>query len=260
MSGWVAGAVVVGAAINSNAMSNASSSAANSAANANATNWNMYNQNVARMDPYVQAGAGSANALAAWNAPGGQGSQQFNYQDYMNTPGYQFQLQQGQQALDRSLGSRGVGVGTGEMQAQQQYGQGLASQYYQQAFGNFQTSQTNRFNQLASVAGMGENAAAGVGNNGLQTANISGQNSMNAAGGQIAASNSQANNLTGSINSLSNYYQMQQLMGNGNNQNGGGGTGGMSSGAGGAQGASDYWGNPANTYTGYDGSIINVGP
>ena len=94
------------------------------------------------------------------------------------------------------------------------YNQGVGSQYYQQAFNNFQTGQTNRFNQLASVAGMGENAAAGVGNNGLQTANMSGQNSMNAAGAQIAAANSQANNLTGSINSLSNYYQMQQLMGN----------------------------------------------
>ena len=216
----VATAIGASAVIGYAASSNAASSAANSANQANATNWSMYNQNVARMDPYVQAGAGSVDALNAWNAPGGQGSQQFNYQDYMDTPGYQFQLQQGQQALDRSLGSRGVGVGTGEMQAQQQYGQGLASQYYQQAFGNFQTSQTNRFNQLASVAGISENAAAGLGNNGLQVANANGQNLMNAAGGQIASSNSQANNLTGSINSLSNYYQMQQLMGNGNGSSG----------------------------------------
>ena len=203
-----------GAIITSNAMSNAASSAANSANQANATNWNMYNQNVARMQPYVDAGAGSVNALSAWNAPGGQGSQQFNYQDYLNSPAMAFQMQQGQQALDRSAASRGVALTPGTAMSEAAYNQGVGSQYYQQAFNNFQTGQTNRFNQLASVAGMGENAAAGVGNNGLQTANMSGQNSMNAAGAQIAAANSQANNLTGSINSLSNYYQMQQLMGN----------------------------------------------
>ena len=210
----VAAAIGASAVIGYAASSNAASSAANSANQANATNWNMYNQNVARMQPYVDAGAGSANSLSAWNAPGGQGSQQFNYQDYLDSPAMAFQMQQGQQALDRSAASRGVALTPGTAMSEAAYNQGVGSQYYQQAFNNFQTGQTNRFNQLASVAGMGENAAAGVGNNGLQVANMSGQNSMNAAGGQIAAANSQANNLTGSINGLSNYYQMQQLMGN----------------------------------------------
>ena len=203
-----------GAIMNSNAINNASSAQSASANQANATDWSMYNQNVARMDPYVQAGNTATGQLNAWNAPGGQGSQQFNYQDYLNSPAMAFQMQQGQQALDRSAASRGVALTPGTAMSEAAYNQGVGSQYYQQAFNNFQTGQTNRFNQLASVAGMGENAAAGVGNNGLQVANMSGQNSMNAAGGQIAAANSQANNLTGSINSLSNYYQMQQLMGN----------------------------------------------
>ena len=212
------GATAVGlgsAIINSNAISGAAQSQANSAANANATDWSMYNQNVARMDPYVQAGNTATGQLNAWNAPGGQGSQQFNYQDYLNSPAMAFQLQQGQQALDRSAAARGVGVSTGEMQAQTQYNQGVGSQYYQQAFNNFQTGQTNRFNQLASIAGMGENAAAGVGNNGLQTANITGQNTMNAANGQAAGTIANANNWNSSINNgmngLTNMYAMQNL-------------------------------------------------
>ena len=206
---------VAGAVINSNAISGAAQSQANSAANANATDWNMYNQNVARMDPYVQAGNTATGQLNAWNAPGGQGSQQFNYQDYLNSPAMAFQMQQGQLALDRSAASRGVAMTPGTAQSEAAYNQGIGSQYYQQAFNNFQTTQQNRFNQLASVAGMGENAAAGVGNNGLQTANITGQNTMNAANGAAAGSIANANNLTSAANSgmnnLSSMYMYNQM-------------------------------------------------
>ena len=211
---WIGAAVGVSSLItgmmNANAISDASNAQSQAAQNANNLQWGMYQQNQTNLQPYMQAGQGSAQGLADWNAPGGQGSQQFNYQDYMNTPGYNFQLQQGQQALDRSMAARGVGVSTGEMQAQQQFGTGLAAQGYQQAFGNFQTSQQNRFNQLASVAGMGENAAAQQGNNGLQTANIMGNNTMNAANGQGGAAIANANNwnstLNTGINAMTNGY------------------------------------------------------
>jgi len=206
-----------GAIMNSNAINNASSAQSASANQANATDWSMYNQNVARMDPYVQAGNTATGQLNAWNAPGGQGSQQFNYQDYLNSPAMAFQMQQGQLALDRSAASRGVAMTPGTAQSESAYNQGVGSQYYQQAFNNFQTGQTNRFNQLSAVAGMGENAAAQQGNNGLQTANIMGQNTMNAANGSAASQIANANlwngTLNNGVNALSNQYMMQNLMG-----------------------------------------------
>ena len=45
-----------------------------------------------------------------------------------NNPAYQFQLKQGQQALDRSSAARGMGYSGAQMKAAQEYGQGLASQ------------------------------------------------------------------------------------------------------------------------------------
>lgn len=235
-----------GAIMNSNAINNASSAQSASGNQANATDWSMYNQNVARMDPYVQAGNTATGQLNAWNAPGGQGSQQFNYQDYLNSPAMAFQMQQGQLALDRSAASRGVAMTPGTAQSEAAYNQGVGSQYYQQAFNNFQTGQTNRFNQLSAVAGMGENAAAGVGNNGLQTANITGQNTMNAANGAAAGSIADANNWNSALNSgmngLTNMYAMQNLFGG--QQGGIGGTPGQGSNPNsGAASFGNNWGN-----------------
>ena len=214
----IATAVVVGGVasslISSNATSNAANAQTNAANQANATTWGMFNQNQQNLQPYMQAGNTATNALNAWNAPGGQGSQQFNYQDYLNSPAMAFQLQQGQQALDRSAAARGVALSGGQMQAQQQYGQGVANNYYQQAFNNFQQQQQQRFGQLYSMAGLGENAAAGVGNQGMNAAALTGQNTMNAANGAAAAQLANANMWTGTlnngVNALANNYYMGQ--------------------------------------------------
>jgi len=217
ISAGIAAVGVIGGMMSSDATKSAAQTQANAANNANATQWGMYNQNQTNLAPYMQAGQGSAQALSDWNAPGGQGSQQFNYQDYLNSPAMAFQMQQGQLALDRSAASRGVAMTPGTAQSESAYNQGVGSQYYQQAFNNFQTGQTNRFNQLSAVAGMGENAAAQQGNNGLQTANIMGQNTMNAANGSAASQIANANQWTGTlnngVNALSNQYMMQNLMG-----------------------------------------------
>ena len=67
-------------------------------------------------------------------------------------PGYQFQLQQGNQALERSLAARGLGQSGAALKAAQEYGQGLANQTY-----------NDYFNRQAQLAGQGFGAAQGLG-------------------------------------------------------------------------------------------------
>lgn len=68
------------------------------------------------------------------------------------TPGYDFQMQQGQQAMDRSQAARG-GFFSGEaLKASQQYGQGLADQMYNDAVSRLQQQSGQGLNAAGAQA------------------------------------------------------------------------------------------------------------
>lgn len=157
------------------------------------------------------------------------------------TPGYQFQLQQGEQAIQNSAAAQGGLISGNTLQALDQYSQGLAStnyqqvynnaiQQYQQAYNIFQGNQANTFNRLAALSGVGQTAATTLGSLGQSAAtNIANINAT--AGGQIGNSLQNAgaarasgyagiaNSLTGGIGSISQYLLLQQLLGNGGGSN-----------------------------------------
>jgi hypothetical protein len=97
----------------------------------------------------------------------------FNFQDYMNDPGYQFQLQQGQQGINQASAARGNFFAPATVQGLGQFQQGLAATSYQDAFNRYlqQTQglfgqrmggQQQLYNQLAGIYGTGANAAGQV--------------------------------------------------------------------------------------------------
>ncbi len=161
------------------------------------------------LTPYLSAGTQGVNSLASAFAPGGTLTQQFaapTAQQAAATPGEQFMLQQGTQAVDRSAAAHG-GLNTGSMlQALTQYGQGLASTSYQQAYNNalntFQTNHNNTLGGLLALTGVGQNAtgqynqasqnyggntlnaALDQGNFGVQGATTAGNYALTGAGAQ----------------------------------------------------------------------------
>lgn len=94
----------------------------------------------AQFQPYAQAGQGALDAL------------QGGYDAFTQDPGYQFRLEQGNQALERSLAARGMGQSGAALKAAQEYGQGLADQSY-----------NDFFTRQSSLAGQGLGAASGLG-------------------------------------------------------------------------------------------------
>lgn len=101
------------------------------------------------------------------------------------TPGFQFSLSQGQQALERSQAARGGLLSGGALLESQRQGQGLASQLFQQRVGN-----------LSNLAGLGQNAAAGSAGAsqvaGQQQANIAGTTAANISDLTLARGQAQA--------------------------------------------------------------------
>lgn len=204
--------------------------------------WNQQQQNMA---PWIQQGQGAVGTLGNLQneALQGQGplapwTQQFQAPtaaQAAQAPGYQFQLQQGEGALQNSAAASG-GLLTGNTgEALQQYGQGLAQsdynnvynqalQQYQQSYNQYQNNQSNLFNRYASLAGLGQQSAGQLGSQGQaaagNVANISltggaqiGQQLNNAAAANASGYVGAANSIGGGLNNLGQYATLQSLLG-----------------------------------------------
>ena len=227
----IIGSAVLGAA-SSRSASKTQAGAAQSAADAqlqasreaNALQQRVYEENVARQQPFLQGGTEDYNRLRSLMSGGPGAAQNFLQMD----PGYGFRLSEGMKAMDRQAAARGGLISGGALRAAQRYGQDLGSQEFGAAY-----------NRLAGLADVGPRAAGVMSGLGQNFAGQYGQNLM--AGGQAAAQGmlgagsargsayiGGANALTGALGQYLNYNQNQQLM---NRLLPGGGGGGYTYGA-----------------------------
>ena len=124
----------------------------------------MYEEGVARQQPFLQTGTEFFNRLAALQRGGPGAAQEFLQMD----PGYGFRLSEGLKALERGAAARGGLVSGAALKAAQRYGQDVASQEFGQAY-----------NRLAGLAQIGPSAAGVM--------NTLGQNYASGAGGIYGA-------------------------------------------------------------------------
>jgi hypothetical protein len=177
---------VGGAIISSNATKDAAemqAAAANHATDVQQSAFNTIQQN---QKPWLDAGAAALPQLSsmAANAPS------FTAQDFKNNmdPGYQFNLQQGLDAIQRSAAARGGLQNGGTLKALSGYAQGQASNEYQNAYSRFMNNQNTQFNRLSSIAGLGQTANGQLAQSGMENAGALGSIGMSGANAQGAAS------------------------------------------------------------------------
>ena len=139
-------------------------------------------QSQQNLSPYVQSGQMALSRLGAmqpFSAP--------TAQQAAETPGYQFQLQQGLKALQNSAAARGGLLSGGTAKAINDYAQGQAASNYGNTYNRaLQTYQTNFGNQY-SLAGQGLGAATNLSSLGQQNANAGAGILENSANAQAAA-------------------------------------------------------------------------
>ena len=206
---------VASAAIGSHAAGK-QADAALKAADANAQlQWRQYEQNRTDLAPWRTAGGNAVTSLASLTAPGGALSKDFTAADFQTDPGYDFRLSEGAKALQRSAASRGNLFSGGTLKDLTQYNQNFASNEYQNAYNRFQTNRNTQFNQLASIAGLGQTAAGQTAQLGTNTVANIGQTNYNAA---TDAANARAAGTAGygqAIGSIpgqfANWYMLSQL-------------------------------------------------
>ena len=195
----------VGKAIGSVTGANKQAKAAQNAANIQAAaadkssqiQKDMFEQVRGDLNPYRTAGSDALAQLMGKMQPNGFFNQTYQGQDIYDDPSYQFRVNQGNNAIQGGAAAQGGLLSGATLKALQNYGQESASQEYQNAYNRFNADQTNQYNRLSNLVGIGQNAAAQTGNAGAQTAQAIANNTMQGANSQaagtIAAGNQQAN-------------------------------------------------------------------
>lgn len=204
----VIGTGLASAAIASDSARSAANKQSGAAKDANKLQWDIFNQQREDQAPYRQAGYSALGrlsdllGLSGNTKADGYGSllDRFNGQDLQNDPGYQFRLQQGQDALENSAAARGGLFSGAAGKALTEYGQGFASNEYQNAYNRFKSDQNDTFNRLSGVAGTGQTATQQVGQAGQNYANQAGSNMIGGANAQAAAGLAQGNAWGGAFN------------------------------------------------------------
>lgn len=191
----IIGSAAVGAIATSAASSKAASAQESAASQANQTQQEQYAQTRADNMPWHDAGVTALNQLSAGTAPGGEFMHTFTKSDFQQDPGYQFRLQQGQEALDNAAASRGGLLSGAQLRATADYNQNFASNEYSNAYNRFNNDESLKFNRLSGIAGTGQTANALTTQAGTNAAN---QISSN----QIGAGNAQASGYMGTANAL----------------------------------------------------------
>lgn len=172
-----------------------------------------FNQQQANMQPFLSAGTSVLPQLTSMAST----PVSFSQQDFLNNmdPAYQFDLQQGQQALERSAAASGQLMSGGTLKSLTNYAQGMASNEYQNAYNRYMNNQNTTFSRLSSVANIGQSAAGmlgqagqayagNIGNIATSTANSLGNIGMSAGNAQAASTIAQGNILGGAISGAGN--------------------------------------------------------
>jgi len=220
---WVAvaigGSALVGAGAqiySANKAADAQTSAANTATAAAQQAFNTTNTNLA---PYRDIGNTAATSLTSklsdLTTP-----ITMDQKTLEATPGYQFNLTQGQRGVTNSAAARGLGTSGAALKGAATFATGLADSTYQNQFNNANTNQTNAFNRLSSLVNTGENAAAGTGAAASTAAGQVGAAAGYAGNAQAAAANTTGSAISNAAGNIGGYAAYKGLYSPTNSSNG----------------------------------------
>ena len=188
----IAAAMAGGSALSALGALNSANTAEKAANRSLAFQKRVYREQQGRMQPYYQAGAKSLADLQSLMA---------NPQSLESDPMYQWRMQQGQQALERNMAARGGLLGGAALKELTRYGQGFASNEFQ-----------NQFNRLATLAGYGSQAGSAMNQYGQNMATAFGNAQGDMANAQNSGLLGATSAITNGINAYLNYGQNQQMM------------------------------------------------
>lgn len=211
--GAIVGGSVLGAGASIIGSSNAADAQTQAASDATAAQLKMYDTTRGDLLPYNTGGQKDFTTLNKLiNSPAYINGPSMTQSATAATPGYQFNLNQGEKAVQNSAAARGLGVSGAALKGAAAYATGLADSTYQNQFNDKVINQTNTYNRLLGGATLGENAGAQTGAFGTQTGTNIGNNIIGAGNAQAGADIAGANAIGGIGSSIGNLYLTNALL------------------------------------------------
>jgi hypothetical protein len=204
---WVAAAIGGSAIIGAYSANKAAQTQADAMRESAAMQKQMFDVQNEQQKPYREAGYSALSDISNMKP---YLTHQFGAEDFQAgiDPSYNFRLQQGNLATTNLLNSSGGLVSGNALQGLTNYGQNAASQEYGNAFNRYQTQRSNIYNNLASIAGLGQTSLGQTNQLAGQTAQGVG-GAMSGAGSAIGAGQVAVGNALSS--GLSQYGNQQYL-------------------------------------------------
>ena len=193
-------------------LSQASMDAANRLATANqgatALQTQMYNDQVARQQPFYQAGLNALPAYSQGVMPGGSLVKPFAAADFQTDPGYGFRVSEGMKALDRTAAARGGLLSGATLKGAERFNQDMASNEYNNAYNRYVGNQATQRNALAGLTGFAPTAAQQINNAGTNYAtnvnNLSTNTATNYANADLTGAAARQSAYTGAGGAFAN--------------------------------------------------------
>jgi len=183
MSGWVAGAVVVGSVISSQAAGDAADTAAQASGRASDASIGeqrrQYDINRADQAPYLAAGTNALGRLQ--NYITGPYSKPISMADFQQSPDYQWSLDRTMKALGNRYAAQGNRQGGNALRAQAEEAAHFVGLQGENWFNNQLRSRAAQLGPEQSLAGVGQTTAAGLGAYGANMAGNIGNAYMTSA-------------------------------------------------------------------------------
>ncbi len=185
---WGAALTLVGTAYSADQAGDAADASASGAREARNLTQKQFEQTRNDLAPYRVAGDQATGIISRVLGLGGADP---DFSDFYESPDYQFRVNEGNKALDRSAASRGMLLSGAQLKAGQRFNQDLAST----EFGNW-------FNRLNTIMQGGQNAAVQTGSFGANAANAAGGYTQNAANYGAQGIYDRTNAVTGGLQDL----------------------------------------------------------
>jgi len=173
---------------------------------------NVWDTTQTNEQPYLQVGQTAANGLRSYlqtpfSAP--------TLADVQNTPGYQFQLQTGVDALDKSAAAKGNLFSGTQGTELERFGTGLADSTYNEAYNRALSTYQTNLNALLAGTGVGQTAAGQEGQLGQSAAsNVAGVDLRGSEDQAQQINNAAAARASGFVGKANAYGNMANQLGN----------------------------------------------
>lgn len=116
------------------------------------------NERKAIIDEAIKADYTKRTDARAKDSNFGFFNQRFGNDQFVKEPGYDFRLKQGEQGINNALAARGNFESGAALKSLARYNQDYGSNEYNNAYNRYTRDQTNMYNRLSNMAGLGQTA------------------------------------------------------------------------------------------------------